>query len=44
MEKGKPSYITVVTVTVAVIEGHPKHILQYLIIILLYSLHVIDDI
>ena len=40
----KTTYIAVVTVTVAVIEGRPKHILRYVIIILLYFLHVIDDI
>ena len=40
----KTTYIAVVTVTVAVIEGRQKHILRYVIIILLYFLHAIDDI
>ena len=41
----KTTYIAVVTVTVAVIEGRPKHILRYVIItFMLYFLHVIDDI
>ena len=37
--------LAVVTVTVAVIEGRPKHILRYVIITFtLYFLHAIDDI
>ena len=45
MQNKETTYIAVVTVTVAVIEGRPKHILRYVIIIfMLYFLHVIDDI
>ena len=45
VEQRKQHYIAVVTVTVAVIEGRPKHILRYVIILfMLYFLHVIDDI
>ena len=43
VQKGK-TYIAVVTVTVSVIEGRPKDVFRYVIIILLYFLHVIDDI
>ena len=40
----RKTYIAVVTVTVSVIEGHPKDVFRWVIIILLYFLHVIDDI
>ena len=45
VEQGKQHIFVVVTVTVAVIEGRPKHILRYVIItFMLFFLHVIDDI
>ena len=42
----RKTYIAVVTVTVtvSVIEGRPKDVFRWVIIILLYFLHVIDDI
>ena len=43
VQKSK-TYIAVVTVTVSVIEGRPKDVFRWVIIILLYFLHVIDDI
>ena len=40
----RKTYIAVVTVTVSVIEGRPKDVFRWVFIILLYFLHVIDDI
>ena len=42
----RKTYIAVVTVTVtvSVIEGRPKDVFRWVIIILLYFLHVIDGI
>ena len=36
--------VVTVTVTVSVIEGRPRDVFRWVIIILLYFLHVIDDI